>query len=105
MFSEVTSFGYDNWKNHVHVTIDRIGKNLGFTSDEVDQARELQPVQIEDEDDNFIDLDLLEEVSPAQPSSQQTDLSVELSSYTDRRSFNQKDWSSCKWSFGFAIQS
>ena len=96
MYSDVTSFGYDNWKNHVQGTIDRIGKNLGFTSDDVDLAKELQPVQIDDEDDNFIDPDLLEELSPAQPSSRQSDLTVELSSYTDRRSFNQKDWSSCK---------
>ena len=72
-----------------------MGKQLGFTDDEQILNEGLEPVQIGNNEDDFVDPELLEDSATASMRSQKSELSEELSSYTSLRTFNMKDWNSC----------
>ena len=95
--------GLDTWKNNAISAIKNMICHLGIDEVEsVDLADALQPVQImDDDDDNFVDPELLEEEMSSQPlvGRRKSDFTEELSAYCDRHRFNQKDWSTCEFKF------
>ena len=95
--AEITNEGFLTWKNQTLRFIEKLGKQLGFTDEEQILNEGLEPVQIGNDEDDFVDPELLEDSTAAPMRSQKSELSEELSSYTCLRTFNMKDWNSCKW--------
>ena len=101
-FAELSDEGLNTWKNNAILAIKKMVAHLGIDDDENEDLRcAFQPVQIKDDDDedNFVDPELLDDGMSSQPlfQSRKSDFSEELDSYCDRRKFNQKDWSTCEF--------
>ena len=86
------------WKNHAIAAVKNTVQNLGMADDDEENLTEaFAPVQLDDDDDNFVDPDLCEDMSGETSRPHKGGFKDELESYCDRRKFNQKDWTTCEY--------